>query len=592
MATTINVNKQSVKELLSSGAKHTFVIPEYQREYAWTEEEAETLFEDLWDFTTTNNNIDNDNYYFLGCIVSYENGNGEQEIIDGQQRITSLFLLLRAIYTNLKNNTERTPEADNFINQIEPAIWRTNKLTGAVDYSSILLVSRVVNNEENEILRKILETGEADEKAKDHYSKNYRKFQDLYKKHSAGNAFMMYQFVYAVLNQAIMLPITADTQDTALVIFNTLNARGLPLNDADIFKAKIYNHLNEDEKNKFIEEWKVLDKEADDASESIQSLFYYYMFYLRALENDKNSTTPGIRKYFSTNKYAKLFEPELIDNLTIILKLWKVVNSHEKNDEPWSENKNILKALDTLKSYPNEFWKYPVIIFYLSHRKEDSFERDFLLFLNRLIAELLTKYCITPTINAVKVDILKLNVECIKTLHPVFDFKAIDIRGIEEHIKNPNRNIVRMLLKVLAYDKQDDLLPEKWEIEHIFPLHWQTTYFVNIPDDIISEKIEHIGNKLPFEKRLNIIAGNGYFEKKKIEYNQSSIKITNEFGQSTLTDWTMDNITERDFKIAECIVKKIEDWNHNYDAIATPIHTSPTEEQLKQIELFKKNGWI
>ena len=55
MATTINVNKQSVKELLSSGAKHPFVIPEYQREYAWTEEEAETLFEDLWDFTTTNN---------------------------------------------------------------------------------------------------------------------------------------------------------------------------------------------------------------------------------------------------------------------------------------------------------------------------------------------------------------------------------------------------------------------------------------------------------------------------------------------------------------------------------------------------------
>ena len=57
---------------------------------------------------------------------------------------------------------------------------------------------------------------------------------------------MVYQFIYALLNQAILLPITADTQDTALTIFSTLNDRGLPLSDADIFKAKIYNQLSVD----------------------------------------------------------------------------------------------------------------------------------------------------------------------------------------------------------------------------------------------------------------------------------------------------------------------------------------------------------
>lgn len=50
MPTTIEVNKQSVEALLGSGKSKPFVIPEYQRPYAWTDEQVETLFEDLWDF--------------------------------------------------------------------------------------------------------------------------------------------------------------------------------------------------------------------------------------------------------------------------------------------------------------------------------------------------------------------------------------------------------------------------------------------------------------------------------------------------------------------------------------------------------------
>ena len=412
MPTTIEVNKQSVEALLGSGKTKPFVIPEYQRPYAWTSEQVETLFEDLWEFTTTSGGTERDGSYFLGSIVSYENENGEQEIIDGQQRITSLFLLLRAIYTKLisTSESERTPEAANFIGKIEPSIWRTNKLTGKVDYKNILLTSRVVNNEGNEILRNILETGKADENAKDNYSKNYCYFQELFDKHSAENPLMVYQFIYALLNQAILLPITADTQDTALTIFSTLNDRGLPLSDADIFKAKIYNQLSVDQKSSFIDKWKELDEQTMETNESIQQLFYYNMFYLRALEQDTNTTTPGLRKYYAANKFSRLYEPELIDNLFVILNLWKVVNKGEEiEDECWSKNAKIRQSLDTLSSYPNEFWKYPVVVYYISYRNEESFEEKFGLFLNKLLMELMTKYILAPTINAVKQDILKLD---------------------------------------------------------------------------------------------------------------------------------------------------------------------------------------
>ena len=98
MPTTIEVNKQSVEALLGSGKSKPFVIPEYQRPYAWTDEQVETLFEDLWDFTATSGGTERESSYFLGSVVSYENEDGEQEIIDGQQRITVLTNVLRLCF--------------------------------------------------------------------------------------------------------------------------------------------------------------------------------------------------------------------------------------------------------------------------------------------------------------------------------------------------------------------------------------------------------------------------------------------------------------------------------------------------------------
>ena len=596
MPTTIEVNKQSVETLLGSGKSKPFVIPEYQRPYAWTDEQVETLFEDLWEFTAVNGGTEREGTYFLGSIVAYENETGEQEIIDGQQRITSLFLLLRAIYTKLISTpvSERTDEAKHFIGEIEPAIWRTNKLTGTVDYKNILLTSRVINNEGNSVLRTILETGLAETDAKDNYSKNYRHFQELFEKHSVENPLMIYQFIYALLNQAIFLPITADTQDTALTIFSTLNDRGLPLSDADIFKAKIYNSLKPEEKKDFIERWKDLDEQANEAGESIQQLFYYNMFYYRALEQDTKTTTPGVRKYYAANKFEKLYRDNLLDTLTVILNLWRVVNKGEEIEtEEWSKNIKIKKALDILNSYPNEYWKYPVIIYYIRYRNENEFERRFLCFLNKLIAELMTKYLLMPTINAVKQDILKLDAAVVSSDIPVFDFKDMDMDQLDVRIQNPNRNIVRMLLKTLAYEKQDRLLPDRWEIEHIFPQKWQTNYFPEVPENIIKEKIEHIGNKLPFEKKLNIVAGNGYFGKKKKEYLASNIAITKDIGESDITEWDLDSIMMRDIRISDAIMAVINKWNKAYsDIISDNKGEGPSEEDLARIAEFKKKGWI
>lgn len=585
MTTTINVDKRSVKQLLETGKNKKFVIPEYQRPYAWSDEPIQVLFDDLSEYTH-NTNDDDESTYFLGTIVSYENENHEQEIIDGQQRITTLFLLLRAIYTKLEKSGS---EADFLKSQIVPTIWKQNPTTGEVDFDKILITSRVMGDEGNQEFANILIIGQSDEKSNSNYARNYRLLQQLVDEYAAEQPLAFYSFISNILNRAILLPITADTQDTALTIFSTLNDRGLALSDADIFKAKIYNHLDQIGKKNFIERWQQLDEEASNAGESIQKLFYYYMFYLRAKENDRKTTTPGIRKYYAKNNFERLYSDDIMGNLNTILNLWIVINNRNAVDnEKWSENREIKQILDALTSYPNEFWKYPVVIYYLHYHQNDTFEDEFLLFVKRLLAVLSARYIVTPTINAVKTGILNLNAEIIKSPQPKFDFSKVDEKELSDKTKNAHRNTVRMILKIIAYQHQADLLPEKWEIEHILPQKWQSSYFSTSTDSEVKELVEHIGNKIPFEKKLNIIASNGYFAKKKESYNKSKVEILLELSKNH-NDWGLDEIRERDIRISDELVTLLNEWGLNQiDAQPEEVLTFMPDDKFSDYQTFIK----
>lgn len=606
MATAnINVNKQNVLQLLTTGQEIPFVIPEYQRPYSWSDDEIITLFEDLWEFSIERTHSDGAKNYFLGCVVSYEE-NGERQIIDGQQRITSLFLLLRAVFSMLEKEDNKTDEVNNFIQKIKPALWKENEMTGKEDRSKILLRSEVVTDSGNLILRNILESGEADKNAKDNYSKNYNKFKELYIQKSQSSPNQIYHFVLALLNYSILLPITADDQETALTIFNTLNNRGLPLSDADIFKSYIYKKLDDTGKKAFINKWKKLETDAEKVNESIQSLFYYNMFYMRAREKDDKSTTPGVRKYY-LDKNKNRLTPEVIDDLAANLQLWKVINGREAVDgEEWSQNMDIRKILDSLSSYTNEFWKYPVSIFFMEHKDKANFEEIFLKFLRKLYVMLLTRYLEVPTINAVKVDILKLNVQIINNSHPEF-YAGFEEKKLEDEyavnaekartdklIIAPHKNMVRMLLKVLAYQEntQTYLLPGYWEIEHIFPQTWDSKYYT-LNEEEANEKLEHLGNKLPLEKKLNISASNNYFAKKKDRYKDSKIAIIKKLGDSTLDEWNLTNIDANDTKVCEIIKSLLKAWVDEYEGKEdSPKTPEATPEELAMIKKLKEKGLI
>ncbi|MGW6167375.1 HNH endonuclease family protein, partial [Bacillus altitudinis] len=172
------------------------------------------------------------------------------------------------------------------------------------------------------------------------------------------------------------------------------------------------------------------------------------------------------------------------------------------------------------------------------------------------------RYIVTPTINVVKRGILNLNSEIINSPTPIFNFNKLDEQELKIKIKTAHRNTVRMILKILAYQKQEKLLPDKWEIEHILPKKWQSSYFPNNSEEEIKELVEHLGNKIPFEKKLNIIASNGYFKKKQDSYNKSKVQILLNLS-SEHKDWGMNEIRERDIRISDELLNVFNDWGLN-----------------------------
>lgn len=564
----MKIEQLNVKQFLETGREEPFLVPDYQRPYSWGEEEIVTLFNDLLLFTegdVSKKNKNSNDTYFLGTVISFKNENGEQEIIDGQQRITSLFLLLRAIYTKLKTFSKKTNLYDELLSEIEPILWKNViKSEGAV--KNVLISSSVINDEGNNILKGILENGVTKEEANDRYSLNYTLFQRLFDGLVYENPGLMFEFVRYVLNRTLICPIITESQEGALNIFSTLNTRGMPLSESDIFKAKIYNFLDDSQKNRFIERWKELTEKAEYVNEDIQQIFYYYMFYLRALDGDSATTTIGIRKYFSQNNFAKLFNKSLLKDLNSILDLWAVVVKKQSlENAKWSKNNQIIKMLDVLSSYPNEFWKYPVIIYYLVHKENPEFEKRFLKFLKKLTIELVANYLVKPTVLAVKAGILKLNVEITKKLSPPVTFQNLPLDSLKTKLRLPSKNLFKMTLKMMVYNFQEELLPDKWEIEQIYPSKSVEGFNDEALETVSKDYLDSIGNKIPFEKRLTIKASKDYFQKKRILYLRSQIPYVKEFATKHVTHWNVDDIKKRNEFITEEIMRLFISWSGDYE---------------------------
>lgn len=544
----LHVSKKSISKLLSEMQNKKFIIPDFQRPYKWNEEKCETLWNDIENFTLTDAKVGSD--YFLGTIVSYVNDDRNQEIIDGQQRITSFFLLLRAFFKKLEMMVE-DEDVVGLKNQLAPCIWDINPISQKVsDKTKIHIESKVATEEDNETFHKILETGISNDLARDNYSVNYRFFKKQCDEYAESNPMQWKQLCIIILQKCIILPIECDTPETALTIFSTLNDRGLPLADSDIFKAQIYRNLETEEKRKeFTNIWKELTRICKQTRISIDDIFRYYSHVLRARCNDKSKEV-GLRKFYAEDKYTRLKDQNLMREIMTLANFWRYINIGLEPEEEidYQISNEARKYLHCLSCYPNEFWKYATSVFFIKNQSSKTFDADFCKMLKKLIAFLFAKFIDVPSVNAIKDDIYSSCISLYKQNTFQFRFTFNEELVNQQIDAHSSSRISRALLLLDAYlnKNQINLIPETFEIEHIFPKKWQNTNYNGWNVDDAELYLDRFGNKIVFEKRLNIQAGNGYFGVKKQKYSLSNIASVVDLSNYEKNDWIKDDINERE----------------------------------------------
>lgn len=576
--------KTERKNVLEYLSKNKFLIPMYQRAYVWQEDECQQLWDDIYNFFD-NKDDDSNEEYFLGSIVVYREKEF-QNIIDGQQRTTTLSLLIRAIYEKTIN--QKKENVEKLKSDLESCLWDVNPLTGKVDYYRPHLKSEVAIDSDNEALSAILSDryklsdDRNNKEINSNYEKNYLYFIRKIDELSKEKPIEWFNFCLCLLSSCIVLPIECDNRENALRIFNTLNNRGVSLNASDIFKGIMYASKEEEERNDFTKRWKYLETKINNSTylkkEDIGFLFTQYEHIIRAINNEVDTVIPSTLEFFT--KKDKLNSKKKNVNFGAnedMLRKNDTFDFIEKLADFWCNPDKYLsegakKYFDILNLYQNKLWQMVLsMCFYMeeTHNKQGKFG-----IFDDILPQLVS-YCALGLIygkggtSGLLWGLMNANIRIKNKQRKIFesslnipdlhmpkidrftDFctKALPrqiryILAIHTFIYNPNQewewNLNRKNYSVM-----------KGEVEHILPKKWKESNYAGWDKKEADKFLEYIGNKILLEKKVNIDAGNEYFGIKKEQYLKSHFLEVKDLGGIDRDVWLKQDIELRNELIYE-----------------------------------------
>jgi uncharacterized protein with ParB-like and HNH nuclease domain len=228
---TITPHYRTVQQLLQS---QSFSIDEYQREYKWQKENIDELLTDLYDkFQKSYRDGDETKKaagyedYFLGSIIVSKR-NGKSYLVDGQQRVTSLTLLLIYLYRAAKSNPPSA--APNLAASLAPLIFSDN--FGSPRFN-LDIVERLP------VIDALFHGQPFTPDGKDESIQTmYARYHDIEERDLAGElGVALPHFAYWLMAKVGLIEIASDSDEHASAIFETMNDRGKPLSPVDMLKA-------------------------------------------------------------------------------------------------------------------------------------------------------------------------------------------------------------------------------------------------------------------------------------------------------------------------------------------------------------------
>lgn len=264
-----------------------YIVPDYQREYVWTDKEVHQLLDDINDEIEGHSAKE----YFIGTIlVSPGPQKNHYEVIDGQQRLTTFFLLLCALRHLFRGESQEAT--------ISGLISTSYTDSSGDTQTSLKLEPRYENADE--IMNKLVELNDDPIKTRsavqaagistfgslenivNAYGTVYRYLQENYKEKSELKKYWGY-----LANNVVFIQISTDIS-SALKIFETINERGVGLNPMDLLKNLLFKHVETDEFTKLKDEWKKITKPLEKYKEKPLRFLRYFLMANYKIENKRS----------------------------------------------------------------------------------------------------------------------------------------------------------------------------------------------------------------------------------------------------------------------------------------------------------------
>ncbi|TIN31724.1 MAG: DUF262 domain-containing protein [Mesorhizobium sp.] len=544
-----------------------YIVPDYQREYVWTDKEVSQLLDDI------NEQIDggNEREYFIGTIlVSPTAQKTHYEVIDGQQRLTTFFLLLCAMKQMFRGETQH---------QIITGLISASYVDKSGETRTNLKLEPRYENA-GEVIAKLVELDANPQAVRtgiqaagitsfgslgnlvNAYSSIYRYLEDNYE-----DTLKLKKYWGYLANNVVFIQISTDVS-SALKIFETINERGVGLNPMDLLKNLLFTQVPQTQFTQLKNEWKKITGPLEKGKEKPLRFLRYFLMANYFIENDRSDAV--VREDEIYDWFVKKDNATLCDYrnkpFEFVRKIIRNVDGYISFGNGLGNDGKPSIAMDSLKRLtggafslhyvlllaaaplPKPLFDHFVaqlesFLFYYIFTKTPTkdLERNFSVWADELrkIAVMADPVGQRTALNTFVADRFQSNMEA-KAQELSDALKRLTLYTMQQYR-------IRYLLARLTQHIEMAFNGVKTpgslgsftglEIEHILPntptAALRNQWAAENPNTLYDDYKNRLGNLTLLEKPINIVAGNDFFSGKTAEYRKSGNYLTRSLTQLT-----------------------------------------------------------
>ncbi len=552
-----DTSSETFRQIMANGL--SYKIPKFQRDYSWRDEQWDDLWEDIQALYLSNEK--EQTVHYMGYLVLQTHDSRNFRVIDGQQRLTTISLLILSLLKRLQKLTKEGQKKDENRRRIDTL---RNSYIGSLDPVTLIPSNKLTLNRNNDAYyRSYLATLEDPLShginASERLMRNcfwwfYKKLESIEESGNGDRGENLARFIDSLVDRLFFTVIKVSDEVNAFRVFETLNARGVQLPSADLLKNWLFSVV--DSGNPHIREIEELEQMWQRIIDKLSS--QKVPQFLQQFWNSGNKTVrkKNLFKAIRDKIKSKGEAFQLMRNMDRTVDIYMALQ--DPQDELWRERQDIAKWIDNLKLFRV---KQPISLLLAAyeHLKPQEFET-----VVKACSIISFRYNVICNYNANEQERV-YNSSALKIKKQgTFDLNWLqgvypNDETFETEFTNKsflqtvnNMKIVRYILAEIEknkYGSDINLKSDTYTTEHIIPQNPEGSW-EKLSDDEIERCVNRLGNLVILEKGLNKDAGRSNFETKREAYKKSNLRLTQAISER-YESWNESKIADRQKAMAK-----------------------------------------